>query len=243
MKSKIILLAAVAATAAAATITVLSGCGGGGNEYFQIDPGYDLFETTDSYMTINGQQITVVGVPLDSFDFGGDIGCVPTYQTDTIIKRLDGCTSEPNHNIMNLQIVALQVRCESPIDLGEYQGYIYVTLCDSPASTGTIEVDFDPFNEGGSFYSSFDLYFYVHMNSINGQIIPLDPPNLFTLKHFISTESPTWTREWPENSEWIQALFPNFEHPFIVNQVVHIAPGFKHTVHPPVWSQGGGGKR
>ena len=49
-----------------------------------VEPGWDLFETTDPTTFVS---VPWEGVPLGTFDFGGVIGIQDTGTTDTIVER------------------------------------------------------------------------------------------------------------------------------------------------------------
>jgi len=107
-----------------------------------ISPGFDLFSTTSAEVDLTGIGLGVV--PLDGKPFGpGD--------TDTIVERLDGIDPlEPpaGNGIINIELVALQLKSVDPVDLtplgGPFVGVfsdLFVTVNKDGAVPGVPQPD------------------------------------------------------------------------------------------------------
>lgn len=131
-----------------------------------IVPGWDLFQTM-SGTHFNG--IPFLGVPLVTHDFDG-VGVRQTFQTDTIMRRVDSVSSPSG--VTGLVLEALQLRSVAP-DATSGQ-FLFITLQSirgGPASTGSMTVSFGPGGTSGSFSSFFDVFFDVRLGSLDGTIV------------------------------------------------------------------------
>ena len=142
-----------------------------------VDAGYDLLTTLPG---TNFAGFDFMGVPLNTFDFGGSIGTKNVSSTDTIIQRLSNASAPAGgSDTINQQLVALQLQSTGQIDFGGagLDNY-FITLQSThggTASTGTSTINFDPaataINQFGTFSSSIDVYFDVHKGSLTGTIV------------------------------------------------------------------------
>jgi hypothetical protein len=111
--------------------------------------------------------VSLEGVPLGSFDFGGAIGVKPTGDTDTIIQRLQNAT--PGSPTISIQLDALQLETEAPTTFGGMvpSGTYFITLDPSKASMGQMTINFATATSG-TFSSSLDVWFDIHAGSLTG---------------------------------------------------------------------------
>jgi hypothetical protein len=135
-------------------------------------PGYDLFETTTG---TNLMGIPLMGVPLGTFDFGS--GPVNVGDTDTIVQRLSTATppSLPGTApTISTQMLALDMETVTPTNLGAGVNNYFVTLQSAhggPATTGTLDISFDAAGDGGTFNSTFDVFYDIRVGSLTGPIV------------------------------------------------------------------------
>jgi hypothetical protein len=153
-----------------------------------VDKGYDLFMTdpANTAFTFLGQTVHLQGVPLGSFDFGGSVGVQPTYLTDTIAQRTADATAPgvgDTAPTIPVNLVALQLMTQTQVDLGGGNFHtLFVTLSAAsptggPPGAGTMDITFTssgPTTQGGTFNSFFDVFFDIHVDSLNGQVIARD---------------------------------------------------------------------
>ena len=177
-----------------------------------VGEGWDLFETGPGTEFLSFQ---FEGVPLGSFDFGGTTGVKGTGFADTIVKRLDDAEVVlPGETAtIEIEIVALQLRSVSPIDIGAGTDFHYVTLSPAPPSVGAMGITFDDAN-GGTFDSFFDVFVDIRIGELHGPIIqsfeldlsannvPWDrtaPPDAIVIPgvNFLLNGSDTSTDFWP----------------------------------------------
>jgi hypothetical protein len=93
--------------------------------------------------------------------------------TDTIVQRLG--TGTPANPTVNVQISALQMESAEPTSLdGGPLGDYFITLQSTdgtgPASTGTTTITWAT-PTSGTFSSSLDVYFDIHVGSVSGPIV------------------------------------------------------------------------
>ncbi len=141
----------------------------------QVNPGYDLFQS------LSGTQFLGTpfdGVPLGSYAFPNpgnspDPITLGTGNADTIVQRLS--TATPGSPTVGLQMNALQLVSDTPINFGGGPlGFYYVTLQSSdgtgPASIGSMTINFGG-PTSGTFSSMLNIFFDVHYAAINGPIV------------------------------------------------------------------------
>ena len=105
-----------------------------------------------------------MGVPLGTYNFGGPVGNVSVGDTDTIVQRLQNAT--PASPTVNIQLDALQLESTAPINLGAGLNNYFITLQSTP-SVGQMTIDFTDH----TFTSSLDVFFDVHVGSLNGPVV------------------------------------------------------------------------
>ena len=151
-------------------------------------PGYDLFTTVPTGTLFDG--FNWAGVPLGTYNFGGSIGLQYVGATDTIMQRLG---SSGNGQQVSLQLDALQLVSTTPIFGPGVYGYI--TLDPSYTSGGFV-TEIPPegvtINNDGTFTTSFDVYYDLHIGSLGG---PID-----TSGELDMTASGNWTQDLPLNA-------------------------------------------
>src|ERR1022692_4466921 len=102
-----------------------------------VTPGWDLF-ATDAGTTFVGVNWT--GVPYSTCDFGPQIGYQPVGPfVHTIMQRVNGVTNGVN-STTTLNMVGLQLRTLSQVNLGAGPGYYFLTLNTNFASGGTMNI-------------------------------------------------------------------------------------------------------
>ena len=161
---------AVGASAAAGLVCFSAGA----RAQTTVLPGYDLFETDPlgTFFNFGSGPVPLVGVPLGTFDFGGSIGTQTVGNTDTIIQRLSTVTAPSGTT--SLLMNALDMETATPINLGAGLHDYFITLQSDrggPASTGTMTINFNPGDAGGTFDSSLDVFFDVRQDSLTGPIV------------------------------------------------------------------------
>jgi len=161
-----------------------------------VAPGWDLFTSLDG-TTFNGQPFN--GSPLGSFDFGGPIG-IQTLQEDidTIVHRTEEASvaGAGQTDTIEIELVALSLVSANQFDWGAGLGYHYITLDTAPSSTGTMDITFDS-EAGGTFSSSFTVYYDIRIGAYNGPIITSG-------NHVMSASGTPWGRVSPANDYEIQ---------------------------------------
>ncbi len=159
-----------------------------------IEPGFDLFKTDSANINLPGLGIVPFqGVPLVSYDFGGSAGVQIIGNTDTIVERMDQASvaSPDNNDVIDIEIVALQLRSVDKINLGPGSDYHYATLQSGPTSSGTADISFFS-QDAGVFDSNFTVYFDIRKGSLTGPILAS------ASKTFTATNVP-WAREPTDN--------------------------------------------
>lgn len=193
----------------------------------QVLSGYDLFHTDPGSTTFGG--VAFQGVPLGTFDFGDGKGPVNTFQTDTIVHRLDDVT-DPSGDT-RIQIVALQLRSVNQTNFGAGFGYYYVTLqsqrkpADAPllpepltTGEGVMTINFENPGVGGTFTtSSYDVFFDVRFGSLTGPIVLSSSTNL--------DGNGNWTHQPPPGTLLIDGVNSR------LNGTNHDADFFASTIH------------
>lgn len=190
--------------------------------------GYDLFHTDPGGTSFDGKPFQ--GVPIGQFDFGDGKGPVNTYQTDTIVHRLDDVT-DPSGDT-RIQLVALQLRSVNQVSImGGPFGYYYVTLqsrrtladlplLPEPLTTGEgiMTINFENPGVGGTFTtSSYDVFFDLRFGSLTGPIVFSGSQSL--------DGGGNWTHEPPPNTLLIDGVNSR------LNGTNHDADFFPSTIH------------
>ncbi len=171
-------------------LVVVGGFVGAAHAQSEVEAGFDLFESTED--TLFGGFLWE-GVPLHTFDFGDGNGPVSVGTTDTIVERLSPANF-PGLGLqtVDIELVALQLRSTTPIDLGGGLDFHFITLDDISSSLGemiiTLESLFD-----GIFDSFIDVDFDIRIGSLTGPIVFSDVLRLS------STGTP-WDRTAPPGS-------------------------------------------
>jgi MYXO-CTERM domain-containing protein len=158
------------------------GSPGVGQASFMIEPGFDLFRSTENTV-FDG--IPLVGVPLGTFNFGPPIGVRNVGDASTIVER-QAAAAAPGPGpapAIPIELVALQLMSQNPVDLNPDPGVVdehllFVTLQSErggEASTGEMVITFNDDHSGpgphGTFTSFFDVFFDIRIDSLNGPII------------------------------------------------------------------------
>jgi hypothetical protein len=171
---------------------------------FTVDEGWDLFNTVSAqinvgtiadpvYIEFEGVNLGVVEFDPDGILGNGDEIVADTGNTDTIVQRLEQAEAEGGQtDVIDIEIVALQLKSVAPIDLGVGLDYHYATLQTGIASTGTAAITFDDestllVNEN-TFDSDFTVHFDLRIGALDGTIVGDGS------KHFTSNDAP-WGRE------------------------------------------------
>lgn len=159
-------------------------------------PGFDLFRTTGP---TNFAGVDFEGVPLGTFDFGD--GNVGVGNADTIVERLDPAEvgSPPGTDTIDIELVALQLRSVTPVDLGAGSDFHYITLQLVTPSTGTMDITFDSSGNFGTFDSAIDVFFDIRIGALHGTIIFSDVLNL-------SSSNVFWDRNPPPGAVLIAGV-------------------------------------
>jgi hypothetical protein len=147
-----------------------------GHAAYNVAAGYSLFQSEQ------GTEFTglgnLMGVPLGSFNFGGSVGVQNTGPTDTIIQRLQAATTNTPvagaSATINIQMVALQLETVAPV--ANFMGNAgpsnyFITLDPNTASTGSMTITWNASGLGGTFSSSINVDFDIHIGSLNGMVI------------------------------------------------------------------------
>ena len=164
---------------------------------FIVSEGFDLFQTID------GTQFDGVdfeGVPLGEFDFGGTIGSKNTGNADTIVQRLGPASvvAAGQTVVIDIELVALQLRSVAPVDWGAGLDFHYVTLDENSASLGTMAITFDDM-EGGTFDAAFTVFFDIRIGALDAAIIGSDSIDI------VNTSDP-WGRIPPQSAVIIDGV-------------------------------------
>lgn len=170
-----------------------------------IEPGFDLFKTDSANINLPVLGIEPFqGVPLVSYDFGGSAGVKSTGNTDTIVQRIDQASvaGPGNNDVIDIEIVALQLKSVTEINLGAGSDYHYATLQSGPTSSGTADISFIS-QDAGVFDSNFTVYFDIRIGSLTGTILAS------ASKTFTATNVP-WARE-PTDDRAIRILTVNYQ--------------------------------
>jgi hypothetical protein len=157
-----------------------------------VNAGFDLLHAPDG---TSFEGLTLSGVAIGSFDFGGTIHTRNTGNADTIFQRLGAVTVPdsplPQSAGVDVKLVALQLVTTTEINLlGFGLDFYYVTLQSvrgGPASLGTYDITFNN-ADGGVFDAAFDVALDVRKGSLSGPIVLSD--NV----HVTDTANP-WQRE------------------------------------------------
>jgi hypothetical protein len=184
---------------------------------FTVDEGWDLFNTVSAQINVgtvaDPVYIEFEGENLETFDFGPGIGVKDVGNADTIVQRLEQASvSNPGEtDTIAIEIVALQLKSVSQIDLGGGSYYHYATLqtdrklSDMPPfappgtpSTGTADITFDDPN-GGTFGSDFTVYFDLRIGDPDGTIVHEGS------KHFTSNDT-LWAHEATDGAVLIEGV-------------------------------------
>lgn len=147
------------------------------NATLTVASGWDLLTTDPTSTTFAGASFA--GVPIGTYDFGGTIGVKSVGMTDTIVQRQGDATvsSAPDSAApIPIELVALQLRSVTPINLGAGVDFHYITLQSArggPDSVGEMTVGFAD-SQGGLFTSFFDVFFDVRLGALDGPILASD---------------------------------------------------------------------
>jgi hypothetical protein len=156
-----------------------------------IDAGYNLFDPLQGstiFVPALGRLVPVVGVPITSFKaFGGaDLG-----DTNSILQR-QSPVSDSGPTQTPVQMVAMQLMSTDGSNL-------FFILQDSPLSIGTLNVQFGPAPNSGTFTWSIDVFFNGEAGSLGGPVFTSFDLNL--------TAGPTpWTDVAPPGAVCIPGI-------------------------------------
>jgi len=147
-----------------------------GRAAYNVAAGYNLYQSEPG--TNFPGLGNLMGVPLGTYNFGGAIGVQNTGPTDTIIQRLSAATAPTQtagaSATTNIQIVALQLETVAPVagfmGIAGPNNY-FITLDPTTASTGSITITWNASGLGGTFSSSLNLDFDIHVGSLNGMVL------------------------------------------------------------------------
>lgn len=128
----------------------------------EIDAGFSLFDPLQGstiFVPALGRLVPVVGVPITSFPaFGSaDLG-----DTDSILQR-DSDVSDSGPTETSVQMVAMQLMSTDGSDL-------FFTLGPT-LSTGTLNVQFGPAQNSGTFTWSIDVFLNAETGSVGGPVV------------------------------------------------------------------------
>ncbi len=169
----------------------LANCTSDDGDEWLVEKGWDLFNTSGAsfnFGDIDGDEnddwISFESAPLDSFDFGESIGRVKTGNTDTIVRRKEvarGSEIDETYRVP-IEFVALQLVSEDSVDLNLGIGFqfIFATLSETQASTGTMDITLDTTSEG-TFDTQFTVYFDIRVGSLAGPIVAQNSITFTTL--------------------------------------------------------------
>jgi hypothetical protein len=170
----------------------------------RVRAGYDLLQTDASNTTFPGLG-NLMGVPLDTFNFGGSVGTVNTGQTDTIVQRLADAVapSLPGTAPTIADLVdALQLETVTPVNFeGLGLNNYFLTLQSvhgGPQSTGTMDISFTNAN-GGTFNSSLDVFYDIRAGSLTGPIVASSDAT-------ITGSASPWSRTAPPGAILIDSI-------------------------------------
>jgi hypothetical protein len=164
-------------------------------------PGWNLYETVHTELL----STPFLGVPIGSYSFGaGSLSDVNVGDTDTIIQRLND-TGIPDGSgtgtpTVNLVIDDMQLESYVLTNInGGGLGYYFITLQSArggPASTGSMSVSFTS-PSGGTFSSSWDIFYDVRYGSLNGPIVESSDNTFSQSGALWSRTSPPGAAEFP----------------------------------------------
>jgi MYXO-CTERM domain-containing protein len=209
-----------------------------------VAAGYDLWSTKPGDAAFGGYSFK--GVPLGTFDFGGSVGVQPTGNTDTILQRTSTIASTlGGSGQAGLLLVALQLESTTQINFGGngLDNY-FVTLQSArggQSSTGTLNVNFNNPGSGGTFTSSFDVFFDIRKGALNG---PVEYSSSLTLTSGGSGTANGWLPTPLVGATLIAGINYHLdgtdsdEDFFPTGEVKHDSTGAAHHI---TWSAGGGG--
>ena len=195
---------------------------------FTVHSGYDLFQTAPGTTFLG---VPFVGVPLNDYDFGS--GLTDVGNTDVIVHRLDTVTvsGAGETGTTSLVMEALQLRSATQVDLGAGLGFYYVTLQSArggPATTGSMAITFTDMS-GGTFDSTFDVFFDLRFGGIDGMIVA-------SSKKTLTSTGSAWDRIPPPGVILIDGVNyrlngADTSEDFWPSPIIHVAPdGTKHVV-------------
>jgi hypothetical protein len=159
-------------------------CASSASAFEKVGYGWDLLATVPS-TKIYG--IDLIGVPIGSYDFGTNsygqfIGVQATGNADTIVRRLEeAMVFKPippsKSDTISIEMVALQLRTATQVDLGWGLDYYYFTQSIFTLSTGVMTITFnreitildtDPY---GTFTSQLDVFVNVRKGCLTCPIL------------------------------------------------------------------------
>lgn len=140
---------------------------------FMVAEGWDLFQTVPDQTYFTGLG-SLMGVPLGTYDFdtgfGRDIGVQNVGATDTIIER-DGIAT-PASPTIPIAMDRLQLETVSPVVfMGMPAANYFITLNPTVASTGTMTIAWNAGGLSGTFSSTLDVNFEIHLGALNGTVV------------------------------------------------------------------------
>jgi hypothetical protein len=167
---------------------------------YTVAAGYDL------YAILPGTEISGVafqGVPLETYNFGGQIGKQNVGRTDTIYQRLAAIT-QPGGGTgsAKIQVDALQIVSTEKTDVFDPTApaaFYYLTLSATKASTGTINITFNANGTGGTYGVSLDLFYDIRSGGLMGKIVSSGDV-------MINTKDTSWGRYPPKNTPLINGV-------------------------------------
>jgi hypothetical protein len=173
-----------------------------------IGPGFDLFATSASPLTIHPPQPCVTSCTLTFQGFAISSGTTGPGNTDTIIQRTGSLTDGATGEIAS-QLVELSLKSQSPVNIGGSFFDVFVDVNAIPPgpatmptgppvydtlspSTGTTTIDTNG-PTGGTFHSFFDVFVDVILTAPGGD--PSNPAQVvshFAESGFTESISGTW---------------------------------------------------
>lgn len=171
------------------TATLVVMCAGCQQVNAAIASGWELLETTH-VLTLEGIQWK--GVPLGTFDFGGQVGVREVGTADTVIRREFESETWPDQVCYNLVVEALQWVSVNPFDAGAGQDLHYITL-SSPTGGGRLNtfVGWDGQGVGPVCDHSVPIAFEVRKGALDGPVVRFGSAWLGMMDMCWSAQSPT----------------------------------------------------
>lgn len=151
--------------------------------------GWELLETTEA-LAVGGIQWK--GVPLGSFDFGGQVGTRPVGTADSVIRRELISVGFDDTEVHHLVVEALQWVSLSPFDAGAGMDVHYLTL-SSPTPGGRLHtfIGWDGQGIGPVCDHSLEVEFSVRKGALDGPIVRFGATRLGMIDMGWSAQTPS----------------------------------------------------